>query len=103
MCWVIYLARYEGDRRVRLRSIRSRLNDMWGTEVVSGLAGVREEMVIKYGRPMWEVRSEKRRFIKLVIRQKGDAIESPLYTFTCQPALPKVLRLFLYPLTYLLT
>lgn len=32
---------------------------MWGTEVVSGTAGVREKMVIKYGRPMWEIRSEK--------------------------------------------
>ena len=32
---------------------------MWGTEVVSGMAGAREKMVIKYGRPMWEVRSEK--------------------------------------------
>jgi len=51
-----------------LRSIRSRWNDMWGTEVVSGMAGVREEMVVKYGRPMWEVRSEEHRFIKLVIR-----------------------------------
>ena len=67
---------------------------MWGTEVVSGMAGVREEMVIKYGRPMWEVRSEKHRFIKLVIRQKGDAIESHSDVFACQPALPKVLRIF---------
>jgi len=72
---------------------------MWGTEVVSGMAGVRDEMVIKYGRPMWEVRSEKHRFIKLVIRQKGDAIASPLDMFAYQPALPKVLRIFLYPLT----
>jgi hypothetical protein len=39
---------------------------MWGTEVVSGMAGVREKMVIKYGRPLWEIRSEKHRFIKLV-------------------------------------
>jgi len=61
---------------------------MWGTEVVSGMAGVREKMVIKYGRPLWEVRSEKHRFIKLVIRQKGDATESPPDMFGCQPALP---------------
>jgi hypothetical protein len=43
----------------RLRSIRSSWNDMWGTEVVSGMAGAREKLVIKYGRPMWGIRSAK--------------------------------------------
>jgi hypothetical protein len=35
-----------------LRSIRGRWNDMWGTAVVSGMAGAGEEVVIKYGRPI---------------------------------------------------
>jgi hypothetical protein len=66
--------------------------------VVSGMAGVREKMVTKYGRPMWEVRSEKHRFIKLVIRQKGDAIQSLSDTLVCQLALPKLLTILLYSL-----
>jgi hypothetical protein len=33
---------------------------MWGIKVVSEMAGTREKMVIKYGRPMSEIRSEKR-------------------------------------------
>jgi hypothetical protein len=31
-----------------------------GIKVVSKMAGTRGKMVIKYGRPMWEIGSEKR-------------------------------------------
>jgi len=65
-----------------------------GIEVVSGMAGTREKMVIKYG--IREIRSEEHWFIRLVIRHNQETRETtPFNLFICAKNIFILAKLFL--------